>query len=175
MDARFVVVSVIVVLLLGGPLSGEGYPLQGTPLGDHYAQVHPLWRRMPDPHEEWRFSEDLEGDCEDFAITFFLSYPGPSESEELLVVYRDFGWWERFRSDLDGIGHAVLVLGIPDQGFFVVDDGTLGNIFGPYPSQSAAEKAYIELFEADEAWTLPFTETFGISYEYYLRHAQRIY
>jgi len=129
-------------------------PGVSTVLRDVYTQFHGLWKFESDEINEWNFSREYRGDCEDFAITLFLKLSEAKEVEIsqawLLAVYRQPSIWERI-FNRGTRGHAVLIVRIENE-YFVFDNGLKAHILGPFTSLEEAEASYANLYGAYKAF-----------------------
>lgn len=92
-------------------LASDPIPYQGTRINEFYSQFYFNWEDSFEKEDKWSFSPELQGDCDDFAVTFCGLYP---EAKKCWVVI--------VPAPHGGVGtHAVLFLESAD-GWYAVDN-----------------------------------------------------
>ena len=138
----------------------HGYPLAGSDLGEFYTKFHKSWTYVLDDENIWSIVPDHRGDCEDFALTFYNEYPREI-SAWILVIRTRPGFLVQVFGTPKYRGHALLVIW-EKTGFYVVDNGNVVYLEGPFFSYEEAVDSYIKASSAERAWSwyLPPKEGF---------------
>ena len=126
--------------------------IDGTELGRLYSEFEGSWDYVPDGEVDlWSVSPEHQGDCEDFALTFYVEYPRPVAGWILIVNTRSSFLERLLGASSKTSSHALLVLWEQD-GFYVVDNGNVVGLEGPFSSYEETVTFYVEASRAVSAW-----------------------
>jgi len=132
-----------------------------TELGEFYTEFYDSWTYVPDEGNIWSIVPNHRGDCEDFALTFYSEYPR-TLSAWILVVRTRSSFLEQVFGAPKYQGHALLVIWETD-GFYVVDNGNVVYLEGPFVSYEETVVFYIEVSGSVGAWDWYFPSQEEIS------------
>jgi len=163
-------------LIRGSTLAmAQGYPLLGSELGEFYTEFHKSWVYVPEEVNIWSVAPDHRGDCEDHALTFYFEYTG-TVSAWILVVRTRSGFLERMIGAPEYRIHALLVLWETDD-FYIVDNGNVVYLEGPFASYDEAVTCYVKASGAVGAWSsyLPSKDEFPAEEDLHSRYLEERY